>query len=147
MTRINLIPPKLLTDQHLQAEHREIKRLPKNYIKWLKSKSQIPEKFCLGTGHVLFFLNKGLYTFNRYCELHTECLKRGFNVTDYRSSWLHVEVKDYLATGMYFPTEEDKQLVIERINERMEANPEFYKYYGKPISINQYKKLISKNKL
>jgi hypothetical protein len=28
MTRINLIPVNELTDQHLLAEHREIKRIP-----------------------------------------------------------------------------------------------------------------------
>jgi hypothetical protein len=32
MTRINLIPVEELTDQHLLAEHREIKRIPNAVI-------------------------------------------------------------------------------------------------------------------
>lgn len=56
MTRINsAIPVKNLTDEHLLAEHREIKRLPYFLSKAIQSGSinNIPEKFTLGKGHVL----------------------------------------------------------------------------------------------
>ena len=61
MTRINShINPKNLSDEHLLAEHREIKRVPKMLYKSIKKGSvpKIPNKFCLGTGHVTFFYDK-----------------------------------------------------------------------------------------
>ena len=80
----NGIASKILTDEHLLAEHREIKRLPAQYLLSVASGSinKIPDKFCLGKGHVLFFINKPLYTLNRYKEIREECLSRGFNVSD-----------------------------------------------------------------
>lgn len=61
MTRINLgVPVRNLTDEHLLAEHREIKRIPNAYLVALRSGSidKVPKKFCLGRGHVLFFIDK-----------------------------------------------------------------------------------------
>ena len=67
MTRINTaISVKSLTDEHLLAEHREIKRLANTKITNL---NDIPSEFCLGKGHVKFFMNKFKYTFNRYKQL------------------------------------------------------------------------------
>ena len=88
MTRINSsIKVRLLTDEHLLAEHREIKRLPTFYKKRInsgKSLLNLPKEFTLGTGHVLFFIDKGAFTLKRYLEIHNECLTRGFNVEDYK---------------------------------------------------------------
>ena len=59
MTRINSASPvEHLTDEHLLAEHREIKRLPSVLKKANTQTIKIPAKFCLGPGHVKFFLNK-----------------------------------------------------------------------------------------
>lgn len=71
MTRINVgIPPRELTNKHLTAEHREIKRIP-NAVKTGKAKMVgIPAQFTLGTGHVKFFYNKLGYLRQRYLELH-----------------------------------------------------------------------------
>ena len=58
MTRINsAIPVKCLTDEMLLAEHKEIKRLPSVLSKAIHCNSinKIPNKFCLGNGHVKFF--------------------------------------------------------------------------------------------
>lgn len=117
MTRINCgIPVKQLTNQHLLAEHREIKRIP-NLIK--KGKFNIkgqPKNFTLGTGHVKFFYDKLLYLFYRYREIYNECVSRGFNVTDYSNAWNdlpHDMMNDYV------PTERDIELVWTRIKERL----------------------------
>lgn len=128
MTRINsAINVKCLTDEHLLAEHREIKRLPNVH---LKVKSKIPEHFVLGTGHVLFFTNKNIFTLKRYFEIHNECLKRGFNVEDYSNNW-----NVYKTFMDYIPTEIEKQLLIERITTRInESKKEYFHYYGKQIS-------------
>jgi hypothetical protein len=81
MTRINShIPVVNLCDEHLRAEHREIKRICNRYnLRYIKNKfDDIPLNFKLGTGHELFFINKPKYTLNRSNELYRECKKNDF---------------------------------------------------------------------
>jgi len=64
MTRINLIDPKYLCDQHLIAEIKEINQLSGSFRKSLSSKNgidlnKISTTFTLNTGHVYFFYDKG----------------------------------------------------------------------------------------
>ena len=95
MTRINsAIPVRCLTDEHLLAEHREIKRLPYCFERAVKSGSigKIPDKFALGSGHVLFFLDKFGFVRNRYVEIYEECKRRKFNVEDYSENFEHLFV-------------------------------------------------------
>ena len=107
MTRINAgIPVEKLSDQHLLAEHREIKRIPNT-----KFTGKVPERFTLGKGHVLFFSDKHLYTLDRYIKLHYECQKRGFNVGYYADSWECIY-------GEYIPNKEDARKVVERLVQR-----------------------------
>lgn len=140
MTRINsAISVENLTDEHLLAEHREIKRLPDNFLKALKSGAlrRIPREFCLGTGHVTFFLDKQLFLLKRYYQIRTECVRRGFNVEDYSDNWLGLE--DYMqGRGCwydYMPTDKERKLLQSRICECINAStkPNFH-YYGKIIS-------------
>jgi hypothetical protein len=88
MTRINaFIPPAELSDKHLIAEHREIKRIP-NMIKSGKAVvKDIPEKFTLGKGHVKFFYNKLSWLHTRYNQIYNECVKRGFNIQNYNPAF------------------------------------------------------------
>ncbi len=58
MTRINLIPPTELCDQHLLAEHRELTRIPNAVAKGKFHLKGQPEEYKLGEGHVRFFFNK-----------------------------------------------------------------------------------------
>lgn len=135
MTRINsAINVKRLTDEHLLAEHREIKRITDNFIKRKNSKqglNNLPTKFTLGTGHVLFFIDKGGFTLNRYKQLYDECVDRGFNVTDYSNNWsiYGSNLKDYV------PTDEEHSLLVERISERIMNNtkPNWH-YRGRVVS-------------
>jgi deoxyribonuclease (pyrimidine dimer) len=88
MTRINVsIPPKELTNKHLIAEHREIKRIPNIVASGRAVLKNIPDEFKLGTGHVKFFYNKLEYLRKRYEELYQECLNRNFKVTYYGNAW------------------------------------------------------------
>jgi len=130
MTRINVgIKVSTLTDQHLLAEHREIKRTPYRFSVRLKKKdfSGIPEKFKLGGGHELFFADKGAYTLKRYREIHEECKRRGFDVTDFSSSW-----DVYEGHGQYFndwePTIHAKKIISERIIERIKGQEDPCRY-------------------
>lgn len=117
MTRINCgIPPKNLTDKHLIAEHREIKRIPNCIAKGKYSLDGQPKEFKLGTGHVKFFYDKLFYLKRRYESLFRECLDRGFNVTYYGAAW--EDLPEELMND-YQPTVRDIQIVQQRINEKI----------------------------
>ena len=88
MTRINAgISPSRLSNKHLLAEHREIKRIPNQVSKGRYRLEGIPDEFCLGTGHVKFFYDKLGYLLKRYQEIHQECKRRGFQVQDWSDAW------------------------------------------------------------
>lgn len=117
MTRINVgVPPKNLTRQHLIAEHREIKRIPNVVAKGKFSMIGQPKEFTLGTGHVKFFYDKLGYLKNRYEEIYAECKHRNYDVSYYGDAWNDVP-KNMM--GDYTPTEKDVQIIIERINQRL----------------------------
>ena len=83
MTRINIVSPSELTDQHLIAEYREIFMVAGSLNRTLNSKigykkSRVPKRYILNSGHVYFFYNKGKYLDNRYKELVNEMKLRGF---------------------------------------------------------------------
>ena len=116
MTRINVgIPPTELINQHLIAEHREIKRIPNCIVKGKYNMEGIPNKFKLGTGHVKFFYNKLLYLKNRYISLYNECIKRGFNVQNYISAWDNVPQE---LMNDYKVEDNDIKIIKQRIYER-----------------------------
>lgn len=136
MTRINsAIPVRSLTDEHLLAEHREIKRLPACFVKAEISGAlkRIPKTFCLGTGHVTFFLDKSKFTLERYKQIHGECLRRGFSVPDYSDNWNQVLYSDYWKS--YEPTDEERELLIQRVTKRIQGSSKtFFHYEGKYIT-------------
>ena len=116
MTRINVgIPPADLVNQHLIAEHREIKRIPNCIAKGKYNMEGIPDKFKLGTGHVKFFYNKLLYLKFRYANLYTECIRRGFKVQNYIGAWDDIPqelMNDYKVKA------NDIRIIRQRINDR-----------------------------
>jgi deoxyribonuclease (pyrimidine dimer) len=151
MTRVNLgIPVKHLTDEHLLAEHREIKRLCECLDKSIKCGSikSIPDKFTLGTGHVKFFFNKMNCVYRRYVMIYLECRRRHFNVTDYSENFrcsyrIYPEYfNDYIAS------EDDNKIVSERISERIDQGKlKLYHYKGKSISKQQEIELLYGKKI
>jgi hypothetical protein len=117
MTRINVaISPKELTNKHLIAEHREIKRIPNAISKGKYNMNNMPDKFCLGPGHVKFFYNKLLYLKNRYEELYNECIERNFNITYYGSAWDDVPID---LMNDYVPTDNDELIIRKRLKEKI----------------------------
>jgi hypothetical protein len=81
MTRINAnIPPRLLSDNHLRAEQKEILRLPRFFISKCENgtlwDAEMPANFTLGTGHLTFFLKKGQFVKERYENLTKEMIYR-----------------------------------------------------------------------
>ena len=141
MTRINVgIKPENLTDQHLVAELRELPRIftaVRKRIAEGKSFDDIPDTFRLGSGHVKFFYDKIEYLIWRHDLLRQEYLKR------FKKEWSYiVEIKDKeelfalnrlnLAQG-YRYTQKDRQLLIDRISERIIGSNQKPRYYGKEI--------------
>ena len=116
MTRINVgIEPREIPSKQLLAEHREIKRIPNCVASGKYKPVNIPETFRLGTGHVKFFVNKLNYLLKRYKKIYTECVQRGYNVTDYSEAWNGVP--DNLMQD-YQPSQQDRELLLERFRER-----------------------------
>lgn len=135
MTRINLVEPTELTDQHLIAEYREIRLLCANLQRTLNSRSgfqqkKVPERFTLNRGHVYFFYNKGKYIHKRYDALREEMVARGFEPQHKfpRERWPDELYEDWK------PTERDKNIVRERIALRISERPGWYRYRGKLMS-------------
>jgi deoxyribonuclease (pyrimidine dimer) len=130
MTRINLVDPQELYDQHLIAERREIRLLCANFERSKRSKNgiqttRIPKKFTLNSGHCLFFYNKGQYLHKRFEALTQEMINRGFQP----DTSLHFP-QDIWPSHLYndwAPTEEDKAIVRERINLRLSQRPGWYR--------------------
>tara|TARA_Y100001970_G_C14247383_1_gene869284 strand:- start:1350 stop:1757 length:408 start_codon:yes stop_codon:yes gene_type:complete len=131
MTRINIIEPSELTDQHLIAEYREIFMVGGSLNRTLNSKvgyreSKVPKRYTLNSGHVYFFYNKGKYLHNRYKELIDEMKKRGFNPDKTRVFPTEV----FKNNGLYndwMPNVEDYKIIRQRIEERISAKPNWYR--------------------
>ena len=134
MTRINLVPPKELYDQHLIAEYREIRLLTSLMRRIFAvsgtSRSKIPSQFTLNAGHVTFFKDKGRYINNRYQTLINEMRIRGFTPN-------HINIDISVWPPEFFndwePSERDCNIVRQRIAERVAQKPSWYRYYSKPV--------------
>lgn len=144
MTRINLIDPKALTDQHLFAEYREITRifgqvqtaLAKYPAKSILAK--IPPSYRLGTGHVLFFYDKLAFIQKRYFMLKDEVIARGFNITPKDSIVKYQQSIPEQFYGDYQPTASAVALSVQRLIDKIHAKPNWYRLYGQVIDDQAY---------
>lgn len=136
MARINSgCNPAFLSDQHLIAESVEITMITGALRKdGYKIKGQVPDKYCLGKGHINFFKPKIMYLAKRLIEINNEMKRRGFNPG---TSIDVFEFNFLFLLNNWTPTFQDTALVrtriIERLKEPKKAKPGFHKYYGKPI--------------
>ena len=131
MTRVNLINPKFLLDQHLMAEYREIPMVPAALNRSLKAKTfpKIPKEYTLNSGHVTFFYNKSSFIKKRYALLQEELINRGFQIDLDRKT--NFEVFDRILDKEFIPNQKDITINLERIILRFIEKSSFYKYYGK----------------
>lgn len=144
MTRVNVIEPSLLTDQHLFAEYREITRIfalvknaqDKHGIQ--KTLQKIPPSFVMGTGHVLFFYDKLDFIEKRYHKLKDCVLQRGFDITlkdsiiDFRTQIAPIFYQDYM------PNCVDIEKNCTRLIEKIRQRPNWYRLHGDVIDDNAY---------
>ena len=117
MTRVSVGFVHQLTDKHLNKERIEVLRIP-NKIKAGKYKSKPIDAFTLNTGHELSLMNKVLFLKKHYEALTEECIRRGFNPTDYSDAFN--DIPEHLMND-YTPTEYDRQIVRERTTERLKT--------------------------
>ncbi len=132
MTRINLVEPNELSDQHLIAEYREIFMVGSSLVRSLKSsnwhitKNNLPIEFTLNRGHVKFFYNKGKYLHKRYLELINEMKRRGMRPNPKRifkrEQWPDELYQDWE------PTDKDLKLIRERIQDKINQKPKWYRW-------------------
>jgi deoxyribonuclease (pyrimidine dimer) len=136
MTRVNLVPPTELHDQHLFAEWRELKMIPKSLARSLaaygaeKVLEHIPPEYVLGKGHVSFFYDKGYYLTARYSQLCVELHRRGVNFD--KTSLLDPD-RVYATIGRrfqlnYTPTKDALILIRARIADRVAMKPSWYRH-------------------
>lgn len=124
MTRINSgISPDELCDQHLVAEYREIGRIGVLLQKRANRPNILagaPVRFTLGAGHMLFFIDKGLYLERRFSTLCNEMNRRGYRTNlQWRNHW---EGFPHLYND-WVPTSNDRQLILDRLKIRMPKKP------------------------
>jgi deoxyribonuclease (pyrimidine dimer) len=136
VARINLVPPSELMDQHLFAEFREIKMVPKSLRRSIAARGVsglvIPERFTLNRGHVSFFYDKGAYLVRRYEEIKEELRVRGFNFNELSPLDPDGVFDSYPELrNDYEPTAEALETVRERIREKIGMRPGWYRYRGK----------------
>lgn len=148
MTRINAdLPPRLLTDQHLFAEYREMRRIPKSLIRSMAGQSdgalaaRIPPAFCLGRGHVTFFYDKGHFLTLRYALLRTELLARGYRLNDdgiFDNLGIYQRHPEFLGDASLTFDAAARLLVVGRIAERIRQKPHIYTLDRLPIDPDDY---------
>src|SRR5689334_5274311 len=100
MTRINLLHPKELHDQHLSGEYYELPRVFGLARKAI-GRGESPDNpryhagYVRGRGHVLFFYPRLLFLANRQQRIVREMIRRGFDpkyrdgfdLSDYPEEW------------------------------------------------------------
>lgn len=157
MTRVNLVDPAFLTDQHLMAEYREIKMVRPSLERSIRAfvaqkpegtpaefiKARVHERYRLGSGHVSFFYDKFSFLFLRFLDLRTELDKRGYSLSPESRSFKSFCFGEWnpLPCGwvwqpfdkMYQPDDNDRIISRQRIRERILQKPDFYRYHGRPI--------------
>lgn len=141
MTRINLVSPEELTDQHLMREYQELPRIVglvrKAIHKGRKpSDFKIASDYILGSGHVTFFYNKLEFLRKRQLSLIAELLVREYKIVHQEGLDLYDIPNEW--KGDYIPTNNGLMLSRERIREKILMKPQWYKYKGHPIDISQY---------
>ncbi len=151
MTRINLIHPSKLADQHLFAEWREIKHIPA-FLQQLLSKgrnieeikSKIPDKFCLNKGHKYFFVDKMNFLHDRVWKIYEELKVRNFKLDTSPNDWeeLTEGLDEEFFDNFYEPEVDALALSNERILERISQRSDWYRYKGEVKTVEFFKELM-----
>jgi deoxyribonuclease (pyrimidine dimer) len=131
MTRINVIPPEDLTDQHLIAEYRELPRVFA-LARHLAPREVVPT-YRLGSGHVKFFYPLTGWLAARQAAIIAECFDRQFEIQ-------HTSPPDPVPglDGDWTPTPEARAENIARLRAKLHARPGFYRFRGELVGPDFY---------
>lgn len=126
--RFNIgIDPRNLTDEQLYAESRELKFLPAYFKRYgMRAFDKQPGRFCLGKGHILFFVYKPTYSLNRYLMVLGECRRRGIAAEDESWRW---DVYGGM-TDSYHEEGWEAEVIRRRIIENIRVSPKSYFHYN-----------------
>lgn len=126
------INPVHLADQHLIAEYRELPMVigSLRYNDW-RIKTPIPNKLSLGKGHLNFWKDKLLYLRHRHNYIKKEMIVRGFKCD---ALTIDLSYIDSIFCHDWKPEYEDSKILRNRIIEKFEMKPLWYRYYRNPIS-------------
>ena len=137
MTRINVVDPKILADQHLLVEYREITR-----VSGLSRGMLDYGSYTMGEGHVKFFYDKGGYLSKRCEILFQECISRGYSPKhkDYKPHPSHLN-------DDWEPDNRDKMLNLLRLSNKLVIRPNFYTLNKKKVESKYYLNFIEELKV
>lgn len=123
MTRINCVDPKILHNQHLLIEYRELPRVF-NLARWIAPSKRVPD-YTMGEGHVKFFYDKLEYLVSRQQLLINELKRRGYTLTFNNPDDLrNLNTQEFLYND-WQPEEKDIKVNLKRLLEKKPI------YYGK----------------
>ena len=138
MTRINVIPPAELLDQHLLAEYRELPRVFA-LARPLRPGEQV-QAYTLGRGHVLFFYDKLEWLAARQAALIAECEARGFQVVHKNIPSLGKHPPEL--RGTWSPGRAACLTNLARLADRQSKRPGFYRLRGETAPDDHYARLL-----
>ena len=108
--------------------------------------TQQPKSYTLGGGHAMFFYDKMKYVERRWQDVRCECQNRGFTTNiqslEYSTKVNPTHMNDWT------PDKSAMKVNVERIVQRIQKKPQWYKYYGKPIDsefMSRYQHLKESN--
>lgn len=114
--------------------------------KSLKSKSinqilrSIPSQYTLNTGHVTFFYDKLVFLQKRYDRLISELLSRGYNLDPDRTYTIDEFPSEFKKDWTMNQTAKD--VICQRIMEKFDMKPNWYKYLGDTIDRQTYEIIL-----
>ena len=127
------VNPEILADQWVIAESVELLMIggmlrKNNY----QPKSPIPPNFRLGTGHMLFWVNKMKYLKRRHEEVNKEMRRRGFNPT---TKEINLEEFPTEYCNDWEPSQRDTDILRERLVWKLNNKPNIWRYERKYVDI------------
>lgn len=126
MTRINLVPPQLLKNEHVLAEYKELPRIftlatERHDRGQVPADFDIPSRYVYGKGHVTFFFDKCAWLWRRYHMLCLELDDRNYKLNLNIQASIRDDTKRLMGTpwwGDWKPTHADYYLNFARLVRR-----------------------------
>lgn len=130
MTRVNTVSPRVLTNEHLVVELRELSRIPNAIAEGRAIVNNLPTYYSMGEGHVKFFYDKLLFIKFRHDALRVEYKKR--TGKDYS---FKIDLKGFprQLCNNWTPSKEDKLVNYARLREKLFNRKRAYHYNGTAI--------------